>query len=143
MEEMEYMDLVPDELQQDDFISDETPVEEIETDTDLSDEELAEPEELDTSEEGNEGEEVETEDAAEHNVIEVNGSVLVLPEEYEYIPQQSDPEDLEFLYQALESQTQAVAEQTELLQCGIICISLLLGMLIGVLLVHGFRLRRI
>lgn len=68
---------------------------------------------------------------------------MVLPDEYEYIPQQSDPEDLEFLYQALEAQTQAVERQTEFIQCGILCISLLLGMVIGVLLVHGFRLRRV
>lgn len=150
MEDMEFVEPIWDEAQTDAPVPDGTPTEEAGTDTGLTD---GEPggqegpgipgEGTEIPENGTEGEGTETEDSAGHSVIEVNGSVLVLPEEYGYMPQDPAPETLGFLSQALDAQAQAVEEQTELLRCGFLCISLLLGMLIGVLLVQGFRLRRV
>lgn len=89
--------------------------------------------------------------------ISVSGNILVLPEGYELTPEtfgfsggeETDtaegfsPEQFTQLSEQLEQVEEAVAVQTDVLYGGTAVISLILGSVLGVLLIHGFRLRRV
>lgn len=89
--------------------------------------------------------------------ISVSGNILVLPEGYEFDPEtfgfsggeETDtaeglsPEQFTQLSEQLEQVEEAVAVQTDVLYGGTAVISLILGAVLGVLLIHGFRLRRV
>lgn len=89
--------------------------------------------------------------------ISVSGNILVLPEGYKFDPKtfglsggaETDtaeglsPEQFTQLSEQLEQVEEAVAVQTDVLYGGTAVISLILGAVLGVLLIHGFRLRRV
>lgn len=97
----------------------------------------------------------ETETSAES--LNVNGSILILPEGYEFDPEtfglsgeaETDtteglsPEQFTQLSEQLELLKESVSVQTDVLYGGTAVISLVLGAVLGVLLLHGFRLRRV
>ena len=89
--------------------------------------------------------------------LNVNGSILILPEDYEFDPEtfglsgdtETDdeagisPEQFMLLSEQLEQTAEAVAVQNEILYGGIGFIVVMLGVILGVLLIHGFRFRRV
>lgn len=89
--------------------------------------------------------------------LNVNGSILILPEGYEFDPEifglsgdtETDdeagisPEQFMLLSEQLEQTAEAVAVQNEILYGGIGFIVVMLGVILGVLLIHGFRFRRV
>lgn len=87
--------------------------------------------------------------------ISVSGNILVLPEGYEFGPEtfglsgETDtetglsPEQLTQLSEQLEQVEDAVTDQTEVLYGGTAVVSLVLGAVLGILLLHGFRMRRV
>ena len=89
--------------------------------------------------------------------LNVNGSILILPEGYEFDPEifglsgdtETDdeagisPEQFMLLSEQLEQTVEAVAVQNEILYGGIGFIVVMLGVILGVLLIHGFRFRRV
>ena len=89
--------------------------------------------------------------------LNVNGSILILPEGYEFDPEtfglsgaaETDtaealsPEQFTQLSEQLELLEESVSVQTDVLYGGTAVISLVLGAVLGVLLLHGFRLRRV
>ena len=89
--------------------------------------------------------------------LNVNGSILILPEDYEFDPEtfglsgeaETDtaeaisPEQFTQLSEQLELLEESVSVQTDVLYGGTAVISLVLGAVLGVLLLHGFRLRRV
>lgn len=131
----------------------ETDAEENENDTESSGTDETEP---GTEEDGLE-EDAGADTPAES--INVNGSILILPEGYEFDPEtfgltdkektdaETDavlsPEQFELLSEQPEQVTEAVAVQTDVFYGGTAVISLMLGVVLGILLVCGFRLRRV
>ncbi len=106
----------------------------------------------------------QTEDGTETNEtdtpaesLNVNGNILILPEGYEFDPEifglsgdtETDdeagisPEQFMLLSEQLEQTVEAVAVQNEILYGGIGFIVVMLGVILGVLLIHGFRFRRV
>lgn len=145
-----------------------------ETDNDAADTEMAgddmetdETRDTETDETGDAETETgdgQTEDETETDETEtpteslnVNGSILILPEDYEFDPEtfglsgeaETDtaeaisPEQFTQLSEQLELLEESVSVQTDVLYGGTAVISLVLGAVLGVLLLHGFRLRRV
>lgn len=131
-------------------------------DTETSGTDDAEPgtAEDETEEDGTEEDETDVPSES----LNINGNILVLPEGYEFNPDIFSPageekaetdaalsseqldqlfEQFEQLSEQLEQTTEAVTVQTDVLYGGTAVISLILGAVLGVLLIHGFRLRRI
>ncbi|MCI8356699.1 MAG: hypothetical protein HFI51_00930 [Lachnospiraceae bacterium] len=148
--------------------------EDTETDNDAADTEMAgddmetdETRDTETDETGDAETETgdgQTEDETETDETEtpteslnVNGSILILPEDYEFDPEtfglsgeaETDtaeaisPEQFTQLSEQLELLEESVSVQTDVLYGGTAVISLVLGAVLGVLLLHGFRLRRV
>lgn len=135
---MEEMELLQDETGTG-FVEETLPEEpatetEMETDT--------EPETKDpvqTPEEPAEDLEEQLPEADPVNTISVSGNVIILPEGYEAAAPGGETfaaEDTVLIVEALEY-------QTEVIHGGFLGLSFLLGLVIGILLIHGFRLRRV
>ncbi len=146
-EEMELPDISPD-------LEDTGGAEE--TMPDITGDETTEPEDTDGTHSGeDETDTEETETPTES--LNVNGSILILPEGYEFDPEtfglsgeaETDtaealsPEQFTQLSEQLELLEESVSVQTDVLYGGTAVISLVLGAVLGVLLLHGFRLRRV
>ncbi len=135
--------------------------EDTEADNDAADEEITGD---DTETDGTGDAETETGDGQTEDETEtpteslnVNGSILILPEDYEFDPEtfglsgeaETDtaeaisPEQFTQLSEQLELLEESVSVQTDVLYGGTAVISLVLGAVLGVLLLHGFRLRRV
>ena len=135
--------------------------EDTEADNDAADEEITGD---DTETDGTGDAETETGDGQTEDETEtpteslnVNGSILILPEDYEFDPEtfglsgeaETDtaeaisPEQFTQLSEQLELLEESVSVQTDVLYGGTAVISLDLGAVVGVLLLHGFRLRRV
>ena len=143
--------------------------EDTETDNDAADTEMAgddmeTDETRDTETDGTGDAETETGDGQTEDETEtpteslnVNGSILILPQGYEFEPEifglsgdtETDdeagisPEQFMLLSEQLEQTVEAVAVQNEILYGGIGFIVVMLGVILGVLLIHGFRFRRV
>lgn len=71
------------------------------------------------------------------NTLTVSGNVIVLPDGYEPVELQSyTSEDIAAVIESLEY-------QTDIIRGGMIGLAFLLGIIVGILLIHGFRLRRV
>lgn len=165
-------DTEPSEEQDTDMPSEEPADETSGNETDVSDENQSGSDGQDTSETDAEENGDDTEPGTEEDGLEeetgadtpaesinVNGSILILPEGYEFDPEtfgltdkertdaETDallsPEQFELLSEQLEQVTEAVTVQTDVLYGGTSVISLMLGAVFGSLLIHGFRLRRV
>lgn len=102
-----------------------------ETDTEDSD---SEEEESDAEAES---EEEKAEDAPQPSeIVTISGNAIIFPEEYDFTAFSSSTEDTDAV-------VQAVDEQTNVLRSGFFAVVLLLGIIVGLLFVHGFRLRRV
>lgn len=90
-------------------------------------------------------EETETEAETEtHELpVSVSGNTVIFPEGYGYITAGYSAGDPGSVVEALDAQTKAVEAQTEAMREGFIAICFLLGAILGILLVQGFRLRRV
>lgn len=101
-------------------------------------EELTEPER--TEESGNE-EPAESSfmTVSGNDVVTVSGNAVILPNDFDLSVlgsnNESSPVDIDALVQVVENQTQAIYAVS-------FAVLLLLGVIAGILLVHGFRLRR-
>lgn len=103
-------------------------------------------EETDTEDIGSEEEESDTEaetgeEEAEDplppsEIVTISGNAIIFPEEYDLTAFSSSTEDTDAV-------VQAVDEQTNVLRSGFFAVVLLLGIIVGLLFVHGFRLRRV
>ena len=87
---------------------------------------------------------VESSEEPEEESIEESLESEIMPfSEYMKLYELETSENATNLIQAIEMNTQALEKQTDVIQAGDIGIGLILGMILGVLLSHGFRLRRV
>ncbi len=70
------------------------------------------------------------------DVVTISGNAIILPEGYDFTSFASSTENEDAV-------VQAIKEQTTYLDCGFATVSFLLGMIIGSVLMHNFRLRRV
>lgn len=70
------------------------------------------------------------------DVVTISGNAIIFPEEYDLTAFSSSTEDTDAV-------VQAVDEQTNVQRSGFFAVVLLLGIIVGLLFVHGFRLRRV
>lgn len=87
--------------------------------------------------------ESETEAAAHEPPVSVSGNAVIFPEGYGYIAAEYSAGDPGTVIEALEVQTKAIEAQTAAMQEGFAAVCAVLGVILGIVLVQGFRLRRV
>lgn len=145
MDEMENVEFIPDDETESD-LSEEIPEAEPETEpeTESESESEAENSEQDPEEPAEEIEQDEylQDSEEEHdNTITVSGNVIILPDSYKPVEMQSESkayasEDITAIIESLDY-------QTDIIRGGIVGLVFFLGLIAGILFVHGFRLRRV
>lgn len=80
-------------------------------------------------------------ESEEINTLTVSGNVIILPEGYEPLEMQAETqsyasEDITAIIESLEY-------QTDIIRGGMIGLAFFLGLIAGIMFVHGFRLRRV
>lgn len=70
------------------------------------------------------------------DVVTISGNAIIMPEGYDFASFSSSAENEDAV-------VQAIREQTSYVCAGFTIVSFLLGMIIGCVCVHGFRLRRV
>lgn len=139
MDEMENVEFLPEDGTDSD-LSEDIPEAEPETEPEKESESESENTEQNPEEpaEDIEQEDQDTDTEQEQlNTLTVSGNVIILPDGYEPLETQAyTSEDIASVIESLEY-------QTEIIRGGMIGIAFLLGIIGGILLIHGFRLRRV
>lgn len=103
------------------------------------------------------GDGTETDDTETPESLNVSGNILILPEGYEFDPETFglsgetepdaetglSPEQFTQLSEHLELLEEYISIQTDVFYGGTAVVSLILGAVLGILLLHGFRMRRV
>lgn len=143
MDEMENVNFLPEDETDSDLseeIPEIEPETEPETETDFETENTdQDPEE--TAEDIEQDEQLQNSEPEQVNTLTVSGNVIILPEGYEPLEMQVETqayasEDITAIIEFLEY-------QTDIIRGGMIGLAFFLGIIIGILLIHGFRLRRV
>lgn len=135
MDEMENVEFLPeDEIESD--LSEDNP--EAEPDTELESEaEKSKQDPEEPAEDIGREEQLHDSELEPVNTLTVSGNVIVLPDGYDPVELQSySSEDIAAVIESVEY-------QTDIIRGGIIGLAFLLGIIGGILLIHGFRLRRV
>lgn len=116
------------------------PEKDLETDTD-SEAENTEQDPEEPEENIEQEEQLQDSEAEPVNTLTVSGNVIILPEGYEPLEMQAETqayasEDIAAIIESLEY-------QTDIIRGGMIGLAFFLGFIAGIMLVHGFRLRRV
>lgn len=139
MEEMDNVEFLP-ENETDSNLSIDIPETEPETEPDTESESEVENTELDPEEPLEKIEQVEhlqDSEPEQDNTITVSGNVIILPDGYESVETQAyTSEDIIVVIESIEN-------QTDIIRGGMIGLAFLLGIIGGILLIQGFRLRRV
>lgn len=139
MDEMENVEFLPED-ETDSDLSKEIPEAEPETEPEKESESEAENTEQDPEEPAEDIEQEEQlldSEPEQVNTLTVSGNVIILPDGYEPAEMQAyTSEDIAAVIESLEY-------QTDIIRGGMIGLAFLIGIIAGILLIHGFRLRRV
>ncbi len=139
MDEMDNVEFLPeDETDSDLSIDIPEPEPETEPDTESESEvENTEPDPEEPAEEIEQAEHLQSSEPEQDNTITVSGNVIILPDGYELVETQAyTSEDIVAVIESIEN-------QTDIIRGGMIGLAFLLGIIGGILLIQGFRLRRV
>ena len=87
--------------------------------------------------------ETEMETSVYEPPVSVSGNTVIFPEGFEYMAAEYSMGDSESVIAALDTQTKTIEAQTEAIKEGFAAVCVLLGAVLGVMFVQGFRLRRV
>lgn len=145
MDEMENAEFLPED-ETDSDLSEEIPEAEPEPETDLetdtdSESENTEQDPEEPEENIEQEEQLQDSEVEPVNTLTVSGNVIILPEGYEPLEMQAETqsyasEDITAIIESLEY-------QTDIIRGGMIGLAFFLGLIAGIMFVHGFRLRRV
>lgn len=143
MDEMENLEFLPED-EADSELSEEIPESEPETESEAESDSESENTEQDLEESAEnieQEEQLQDSEPEQNNTLTVSGNVIILPEGYEPLEMQAETqayasEDVIAIIESLEY-------QTDIIRGGMVGLAFFLGLIAGILFVHGFRLRRV